>query len=78
MGDVDLLVKPEDLDRAGRVLEGDGFLLENDTHVHHRAYVRERTETELHFAVGGFPGESRESGSGVTWRGSWRSPGRFR
>ena len=55
MGDVDLLVRPEDLDRAGRVLEGDGFQLENDTHVPHRAYVRERTEAELHFAVGGIP-----------------------
>lgn len=57
MGDVDFLVRPEDAERAGRVLEQLSFRKCPNAaqHIHHIAYAREMGEAELHFAVGGIP-----------------------
>ena len=46
---------PEDLEKAGQVLESKGFKKFGELHIHHIAYIRENLEVEMHFAVGGIP-----------------------
>lgn len=55
LGDVDFLAERRDLERAGRILEEEGFRVLEEKHVHHIAYLWGNTEVEMHFAVGGIP-----------------------
>ena len=50
MGDVDILVKRADLDRAAMVMEQDGFrlCLEKDSSIHHYSYIKGDVVFELH------------------------------
>lgn len=60
MGDVDFLVSKADLERAGKLLEGAGFIsVENNEHECHIAYHREqggvRSIWEMHWSPSGIP-----------------------
>lgn len=55
MGDVDFLVKPEDFDRAGELLENIGFTPEEDRGGIHVAYHRDAFTWEMHRSVNGIP-----------------------
>lgn len=55
MGDVDFLVKEQDLKRAGELLEGIGFQPEEDTGGIHIAYHREGSTWEMHRSINGIP-----------------------
>ena len=55
MGDVDFLVKEQDVARAGALLEGIGFRSEADTGGVHIGYQRENSTWELHRSVNGVP-----------------------
>lgn len=53
MGDVDFLVKREDLDRAAEVLEASGYVLEHekDPTKHHFGYSKDGVHFELHWRI---------------------------
>ncbi|MBQ7061026.1 MAG: nucleotidyltransferase family protein [Clostridia bacterium] len=55
MGDIDLLVKQADLDRAAKLLEDGGFSpYESEEAVsHHLSFIRDGVEVELHRRIGG-------------------------
>lgn len=56
LGDVDFLVRPEDLERAGQALEAAGFSpVEEKEHQIHIGYHRGRSTWELHWKVNGIP-----------------------
>lgn len=55
MGDVDFLVKSEDLDRAGKVLENNGLKPWNQEHISHIVYRGPRMHYEMHFNIAGTP-----------------------
>lgn len=55
MGDVDFLVKPEDVDRATDVLRGNGFTPWDEKHICHIVFRKERQHLEMHFDVAGIP-----------------------
>ncbi len=54
-GDIDLLLLPEDLPRAGEFLEKQGFLFVPDNSPHQSVYKKENITVELHGAVMGIP-----------------------
>lgn len=55
MGDVDFLVRPQDLERAGKVLEAEGFVPWEEEHICHVVYRKERAHLEMHFEPAGVP-----------------------
>lgn len=55
MGDVDFYVHPDDIDRAVRVLEHDGFERQGGDHPVHIAFCKEGTHCEMHFAPVSMP-----------------------
>lgn len=55
MGDVDFLVKVQDLKRAGELLEGIGFQPEADTGGVHIGYHRGNSTWEMHRSINGIP-----------------------
>lgn len=57
MGDVDFLVREEDLDRAGKLLESVGFRpVDDDENQAHLAYHRIYSTWEMHWEPNGIPG----------------------
>lgn len=56
MGDVDFLVNPQDVSRAGELLESIGFTHGVDRGGIHIAYYRDASTWELHRSVNGIPG----------------------
>ena len=55
MGDVDFLVKTEDLERAGKVLEEQGLTPWNEEHISHIVYRGPKMHYEMHFNLAGTP-----------------------
>ena len=55
MGDVDFIVRKEDLDRAGEVMEQAGCTREHYLHDHHHAFHKDGITFELHWVVPGMP-----------------------
>lgn len=54
-GDIDLLVSPEQLDKAQAILEGLGYAPPTEPHHCHRSMHRGRFVVELHFEPNGIP-----------------------
>ena len=61
MGDVDFLVRNEDLERAGRVLEEHGLKPWDEEHISHIVYRGPKMHYEMHFNLAGTP-------HGKAWR----------
>lgn len=55
MGDVDFLVKKEDLERAKKVLLEDGFSLYMEKHASHIVLRKGKMHFEMHFSLPGMP-----------------------
>ena len=55
MGDVDFLVCKPDLERAGKVLEDNGFRPWEEEHICHVVYRNETEHLEMHFEPAGVP-----------------------
>lgn len=55
MGDVDFLVRPEDVPHACAALEAAGFKTEDDETSLHYCYTKGDSVIELHFAINGIP-----------------------
>lgn len=55
MGDVDFLVKTEDVERAGKVLEEHGLKPWDQEHISHIVYRGPRMHYEMHFNIAGTP-----------------------
>ena len=55
MGDVDFLVHKSDLERAGKVLEDNGFRPWEEEHICHVVYRNETEHLEMHFEPAGVP-----------------------
>ena len=55
MGDVDFLVRKEDMDRAGKILEEAGFVPWEEEHICHVVYRRPPAHYEMHFEPAGIP-----------------------
>lgn len=55
MGDVDFLVKKKDLERAGKVLEQEGFVPWDEEHICHVVYRKPPSHYEMHFEPAGVP-----------------------
>lgn len=55
MGDVDFLVKSEDLEQAGKVLEGKELKPWDEEHISHIVYRGPRMHYEMHFNLAGTP-----------------------
>ncbi len=55
MGDVDFLVKTEDLERAGKVLEEKGLTPWDQEHISHVVYRGPKMHYEMHFNLAGTP-----------------------
>lgn len=55
MGDVDFLVKTEDLERAGRILEEHGLKPWEEEHISHIVYRGPRMHYKMHFNLAGTP-----------------------
>lgn len=68
MGDVDFLVRPEDAERADRVLREAGFQKSSDSRPSEAAYRRKQSVWELHWKVSGIP-----EGPGGTLVDEWLS-----
>lgn len=53
MGDVDFLVRPEDIERTGRALEALGYKKENhaEEHAFHIGYIKGNKCAELHYSI---------------------------
>lgn len=56
LGDVDFLIRPEDADRADRLLCDKGFTYKPSSNTDERVYVRGKSVWELHTAANGTPG----------------------
>ena len=50
MGDVDFLIKPEDMDKVRTLLLAEGFTMQGENHGFHRAFKKGKTHLEAHFA----------------------------
>lgn len=57
MGDVDFIVKTEDLKKVDQILKEDGFHCWNMKHRFHEVYTKDNMHFELHFDFGGMPKE---------------------
>lgn len=55
MGDVDFLVSPNNVERAGEVLKLEGFSPWGVNHICHIVYTREDAHLEMHFEPAGVP-----------------------
>lgn len=55
MGDIDFLVRTEDLGRAGKVLEAHGLRPWDKEHVSHIVYQGNGIPLEMHFSIPGMP-----------------------
>lgn len=55
MGDVDFLVLPGDIERAGAALEKNGFELVKENHDCHKVYTANGCRYEMHFEPSGIP-----------------------
>lgn len=55
MGDVDFLVKQEDIERTSALLQKKGFVPLNETHAHHIGFRKDNHLLEMHFTVAGIP-----------------------
>lgn len=55
MGDVDFIVRKEDLDQADEVMKQAGCTREEYLHVHHHAFHKNGVTFELHWAAPGIP-----------------------
>ena len=55
MGDVDFLVKTEDLEKAKNILLEDGFSLYEDKHISHIVLRKGKMHFEMHFSLPGMP-----------------------
>ena len=55
MGDVDVLVSKKDLQRAGKILEMNGFIPWDQDHACHVVYQKPPTHYEVHFEPTGIP-----------------------
>lgn len=55
MGDVDFLVRKEDIERATKVLVNDGFTPWDKEHICHIVFRKERMHFEMHFEPAGVP-----------------------
>lgn len=55
MGDVDFLVLKSDIERAGRVLESEGFQAWGEKHICHIVYRKNMAHLEMHFEPSGIP-----------------------
>lgn len=60
MGDVDFIVRKEDLDRADKVMEQVGCIWEQYLHEHHHAFHKDGITFELHWETSGVPEEKPE------------------
>ena len=58
MGDVDFLVSRSDVEKVGRELEKKGFEANKAHHNFHIAYIRKKSDWEMHYSVGGIPNNS--------------------
>lgn len=56
MGDVDFIVRPEDIERARAALEAEGFTRKKQN-VHHMEFQRGKSDWELHWQPPGFPAD---------------------
>ena len=55
LGDVDFLVRPEDLDTAGDILKAENFTPWDEEHICHIVYKNGREHLEMHFEPSGMP-----------------------
>lgn len=55
MGDVDFLVSPEDMEKAGELLKNSGFQPWEEEHICHVVYIRGAAHLEMHFEPAGVP-----------------------
>ncbi len=55
MGDVDFLVKKEDMEKAGSVLKAHGFVPWEQEHICHVVYRKDSSHLEMHFEPAGIP-----------------------
>lgn len=55
MGDVDFLVSPDHLERAGEILKAEGFIPWEEEHICHVVYRKENIHLEMHFEPAGVP-----------------------
>lgn len=55
MGDVDFLVKEDDVERAGKILKEQGLKPWNEEHISHIVYRGPRMHYEMHFNLAGTP-----------------------
>ena len=60
MGDVDFIVRKEDLDRADEVMEQAGCTWEHYLHDHHHAFHKDGVTFELHWEAPGVPEDKLE------------------
>ena len=60
MGDVDLYIHREDLERVRELLLKDGYTQEVEDHQNHWAFRRDRIDVEVHWAVTGVPTADNE------------------
>lgn len=60
MGDVDLYIRKEDLERVRQLLLADGYVQEVEDHPNHWAFRRDRIDAEVHWAVTGVPTADNE------------------
>lgn len=58
MGDVDFIVREDDLQKSSQVLKDKGFVRTEDTdHQSHIAFSRDLSTWELHYKIGGIPND---------------------
>lgn len=55
MGDVDFLVLPNDVEKAGELLKAEGFTPWDANHICHTVYTRDDAHLEMHFEPAGVP-----------------------
>lgn len=55
MGDVDFLVSPSDLEKAGEILMAEGFVPWEEEHICHVVYRKDNIHLEMHFEPAGIP-----------------------
>ncbi len=55
MGDVDFLIDEKDVEAVDKFLRSKGFICEEDKHICHFVYKKDRVHLEMHFAPAGMP-----------------------
>lgn len=60
MGDVDFIVKPEDVKKVDEILKKDGFHCWNMQHICHEVYTKDDMHFEMHFDFVGMPEKDHE------------------